>query len=323
MALNPAQMADIAAWMKTFAAAADCGSFSLAAERLGTSQSTVSKHVALLERHLRARLFLRTTRSLTLTDEGAAFYDTACEALAAIDSAEASVGLQGKVRGRMRVTAPLTLAEARVVSMIGEFLLLHDEAAVDLVLSDHAVNLAAEGIDLAIRVGHLGDTRTNARLIGRAERVAVAAPAYLERAGTPQHPAELSGHNCIVYTLLSSGPRWGFSDGSVVQVTGNLRADSPHALRSAALAGQGIVVNARWLFEDALAAGTLVELFPEVPPATMPIHLVLPSGRHIPARIHALASFLKDAFARDDLIRVRGDEADPAGSFDASRQSGR
>lgn len=297
-------MADIAAWMKTFVAAADAGSFSLAAERLGTSQSTVSKHIALLEAHLRARLFLRTTRSLTLTDEGAAFHDTASEALAAIDSAEASVGLRGKVRGRMRVTAPLTLAEARVVAMIGDFLAIHSEVAVDLVLSDHAVNLAAEGVDLAVRVGHLGDTRTNARLIGRAERVAVAAPAYLLRAGTPREPGELTQHNCIAYTLLASEPRWAFSDGTTVPVAGNMRADSPHALRSAALAGLGIVVNARWLFERELAAGTLVELFADAPPVTMPIHLVLPSGRHIPARIHALAGFLKEAFARDALIRI-------------------
>lgn len=301
-------MADIAAWMKTFVAAADAGNFSLAAERLGTSQSTVSKQIALLERHLRARLFLRTTRSLALTDEGAAFYDTASEALAAIDSAEASIGLQGKVRGRIRVTAPLTLAEARVVAMIGDFLALHREVAIDLVLSDHAVNLAAEGIDLAIRVGHLGDTRTNARVIGRADRVAVAAPGYLERAGTPQRPADLTDHNCIVYTLLASGPRWTFGDGSVVSVAGNLRADSPHALRSAALAGMGVAVNARWLFERELAAGTLVELFADTPPVTMPINLVLPSGRHIAARIHALAGFLKDAFARDALIRI--DEPD-------------
>ena len=297
-------MTDISTWMRSFVTVADTGSFSGAGLWLGARQSTISKHIAALEAHLNSRLLHRTTRSLTLTDEGAAFYESALAALAAIDEAEASVGLVGEARGIVRITVPLSLAESRVIAMISRFLMRNPHIQVDLRLSDHALNLVADNLDLAIRVGQLNESRLIARRIGTTRRVAVASPAYLDRVGRPQRPADLASFNCIAYSLLSTGPFWSFDNGDTVSVSGNFRADSPNALRAAALAGVGIALNAAWLFERELANGSLEVVLPGFAPQPMPIHIVLPSGRHIAARTRALVEFMTQEFAADPLLSL-------------------
>lgn len=294
----------IAQWMQSFVAVADAGSFSIAARRLGVTQSTVSKQVAALETHLSVRLFQRTTRSLALTDEGSAFYESATRALAAIDEAQAAVGPKGDVQGLLRVTMPLTLAESRLIAIIADFLEAHPRIQIDMSLSDHALNLVADNIDVAIRVGRLVDSGLVSRKIGLARRVIVASPTYLARAGRPSVPADLQAHNCLLYTLLATGGRWGFTSGQSVSVSGNFKTDSPNALRIAALNGVGIAVNARWLFEHDIQSGTLEVLMPDHPPETMPIQSVLPSGRHIAARTRAFIDFVAEALARDPLCAI-------------------
>ena len=294
----------IALWMQSFVAVADAGSFSIAARRLGVTQSTVSKQVAALETHLSVRLFQRTTRSLALTDEGSAFYESATRALAAIDEAQAAVGPKGDVQGLLRVTMPLTLAESRLIAIIADFLEAHPRIQIDMSLSDHALNLVADNIDVAIRVGRLVDSGLVSRKIGLARRVIVASPAYLARAGRPIVPTDLQAHNCLLYTLLATGARWGFAGGQSVSVSGNFKTDSPNALRIAALNGVGIAVNARWLFEREIESGALEVLMPDHPPETMPIQAVLPSGRHIAARTRTFVDFVADALARDPLCAI-------------------
>ncbi len=294
----------IALWMQSFVAVADAGSFSIAARRLGVTQSTVSKQVAALETHLSVRLFQRTTRSLALTDEGSAFYESATRALAAIDEAQAAVGPKGDVQGLLRVTMPLTLAESRLIAIIADFLEAHPRIQIDMSLSDHALNLVADNIDVAIRVGRLVDSGLVSRKIGLARRVIVASPAYLALAGHPIVPTDLQTHNCLLYTLLATGARWGFAGGQSVSVSGNFKTDSPNALRIAALNGVGIAVNARWLFERDIQSGALEVLMPDHPPETMPIQAVLPSGRHIAARTRAFVDFVAEALARDPLCAI-------------------
>jgi LysR family transcriptional regulator, regulator for bpeEF and oprC len=290
----------IALWMQSFVAVADAGSFSIAARRLGVTQSTVSKQVAALETHLSVRLFQRTTRSLALTDEGSAFYESATRALAAIDEAQAAVGPKGDVQGLLRVTMPLTLAESRLIAIIADFLEAHPRIQIDMSLSDHALNLVADNIDVAIRVGRLVDSGLVSRKIGLARRVIVASPAYILRAGRPIVPTDLQA----LYTLLATGARWGFAGGQSVSVSGNFKTDSPNALRIAALNGVGIAVNARWLFERDIQSGALEVLMPDHPPETMPIQAVLPSGRHIAARTRTFVDFVADALARDPLCAI-------------------
>ena len=294
----------IAQWMRSFVAVADASSFSIAATRIGLTQSTISKQIAALETHLSVRLFQRSTRSLALTDEGAAFYEAAMRALAAIDEAEAVIGPKGDVQGLLRVTMPLTLAESRLIAIIADFLKRHPRLQIDMLLSDHALNLVGDNIDVAIRVGRLVDSGLVSRKIGLARRVVVASPAYLARAGRPTVPADLQTHNCLQYTLLATGARWGFAGGQSVSVSGNFKTDSPNALRRAALEGVGIAVNALWLFERDIESGALEVLMPDHPPETMPIQAVLPSGRYIAARSRAFVDFVADAFARDPLCAV-------------------
>ena len=294
----------IALWMQSFVAVADAGSFSIAARRLGVTQSTVSKQVAALETHLSVRLFQRTTRSLALTDEGSAFYESATRALAAIDEAQAAVGPKGDVQGLLRVTMPLTLAESRLIAIIADFLEAHPRIQIDMSLSDHALNLVADNIDVAIRVGRLVDSGLVSRKIGLARRVIVASPDYIARAGRPIVPTDLLAHNCLLYTLLATGARWRFAGGQSVSVSGNFKTDSPNALRCAALEGVGIAVNARWLFEREILSGALEVLMPDHPPETMPIQAVLPSGRHIAARTRAFVDFVAEALARDPLCAI-------------------
>jgi LysR family transcriptional regulator, regulator for bpeEF and oprC len=294
----------ITQWMQSFVAVADASSFSIAANRMGLTQSTVSKQVSALETHLSVRLFQRTTRSLALTDEGSAFYEAARRALAAIDEAQAAVGPKGDVQGLLRITMPLTLAESRMIPIVADFLERYPRIQIDMSLSDHALNLVADNIDVAIRVGRLVDSGLVSRKVGLARRVIVASPAYLARAGRPTVPADLQAHNCLLYTLLATGVRWGFASGQSVSVSGNFKTDSPNALRVAALAGVGIAVNARWLFEHDIQSGALEVLMPDHPPETMPIQAVLPSGRYVAARTRAFVDFVADALARDPLCAL-------------------
>ena len=296
-------MKDLTGWMRTFITVVDAASFSRAAARLELPQSTVSRQVGALERHLGAALLKRTTRSIALTSEGQVYYEAALRALAAVDEAEAAVGLHGALGGQVRLTAPLTLAQSRVIAMLAEFQRLQPRIEVDLRVSDHALNLVSDNLDFAIRVGAIGDSRSIARRIGTARRVMVASPAYLEQYGVPRQPVDLAAHNCLSYSLLATGNKWVMGEGLPIEVSGNFRADSPDALRAAALAGIGIAVNARWLFEDDLDSGRLVELLPQCPPADMPIHLVMPPGRYVAARARALADHLIAAFAADPLLR--------------------
>lgn len=296
-------MNDITGWMRTFITVADAASFSRAAARLELPQSTVSRQVGALERHLGAALLKRTTRSIALTSEGQAYYEAALRALAAIDEAEASVGLHGALGGQVRLTAPLTLAQSRLISMLADFQRVQPRIEVDLRVSDHALNLISDNLDFAIRVGAIGDSRSIARRIGIARRVMVASPDYLEEYGVPHQPSDLAAHNCLSYSLLATGNKWVLGDQPPVDVSGTFRADSPDALRIAALTGIGIAINARWLFEEDLASGRLIEVLPEHPPADMPIHLVMPAGRYVAARVRALADHLIAAFAADPLLR--------------------
>ncbi len=295
-------MNEISIWMRSFVAVANAESFSAAASQIGVTQSTISKQIVALERHLGTQLFRRTTRSLALTADGMLFLEGALRALAAIDEAESLVGLVANIQGTVRVTCPLSLAESRLVGMIGRFLKLNPKLEIDLQLSDHALNLVSDNLDLAIRVGQLGDSRLTARKIGLARRVIVASPEYLDRVGRPATPADLRQHNCISYTLLSTGSRWQFVGGEVAMVTGNFRTDSPHGLRAAAFAGIGVAANARWLFERDLADGALEIVLPDFELVPMPIHAVLPSGRFVSAKTRALLDHLVDEFIRDPLL---------------------
>lgn len=290
--------------MNSFVCVADAGSFSLAARRLTLTQSTISKQIAALEAHLSTRLFHRTTRSLALTNEGSAFYEAAQRALSAIDEAQATVAPKSEAQGLLRLTMPLTLAESRIIPIIAAFLNSNERIQIDISLSDHPLNLVADNIDVALRVGRLVDSNLVARKIGTTRRVIVASPAYLDRAGRPRAIGDLVQHNCLQYSLLGSGSRWVFTSGESVVISGNFRADSPNALRAGALAGIGIAVNARWLFEREIENGALEVVLPDHEPEQMPIQAVLPSGRYVAARTRIFIDYVAAELAKDPLCAI-------------------
>jgi LysR family transcriptional regulator, regulator for bpeEF and oprC len=297
---------DLVRHVAAFVAAADLGSFSAAAIQLRTSQPTVSKLVAELERHVGERLLNRTTRALALTEAGALYLHQARALLAAAAATETALKERDPLAGLVRFSAPPSLANARIIPMLGDFLAAHPQVEIDARLSDTRLSLNDGTLDFSIRVGGLGDEPLAAQLVGIARRMLVATPDYLARHGTPLVVADLSQHRCLHYRLYDGRRRWQFQSGASVEVGGPLSIDNPEGLRVAALAGLGIVQSAIWLFERDLADGRLVPVLAHDPPAPMPIHLVTARSRPISVRTQRIADYLAARFAADPLLRIDG-----------------
>lgn len=283
--------------MTCFVRAVETGSFSAAARDLGLGQPNVSRYVAALEEHLQTRLLLRTTRRLALTPEGERYYSEVRRILDAVAESESSLRDETEPTGLLRVACPTALAHAFLLPQVPAFLARFPGLALDLQIGDRYVNLVDEGAELAIRIGHLEDSALRARRIGTFERVCVASATYLAHHGMPREPDDLLGHDCIVYTLLSSGSTWHFRD-SEVPVSGRFRVNSPQAVREAVHAGVGIAHGPRWLFEDALEDGNLKLLLRgyEAPP--VPVQILYVANRLLPKRAIAFMDFIAEAFAR-------------------------
>lgn len=293
---------DLLRHITVFVAAADQGSFSAAALQLGLSQPTVSKIVAELERHVGELLMQRTTRSLMLTEAGHIYLRHARALLVAAAATETALATRDPLVGLVSFSAPPSLANARILPMLGEFLAKHPQVEIDARLNDTRLSLADGGLDFSIRVGGLGDEPLTASLIGIARRILVASPAYLQRHGVPASLAALERHNCLHYRLSDGRRRWQFTSGAAVDVMGPLSIDNPEGLRTAALAGLGIVQSAIWLFEDDLATGRLVPVLADDPPAPMPIHLVTAKSRPLTVRSRRVADYLTARFSADPLL---------------------
>lgn len=286
--------------MRAFVCVVESGSFSAAARRLGTTQSTISKQVAALERALGAALLTRTTRALTVTEQGGHFLEHARNALAAFEHAEAALTGRDPLAGCLTITAPPTLAVSRLMPMISTFLDRHPQVRIRTMFTDAVLDLGKTGIDLAIRVGRLPGQDHVLRRIGTARRVIVATPTLLDRIGRPVTPEDLTRMPCCVYTNSLQGGVWEFADGRSVTVGGNFASDNPEALRAAALGGMGLVLSATWLFESDLASGRLEAVLSHNPPRDMPIHLVTLGPAS--ARAACLSDHLYACFAADALL---------------------
>ena len=294
---------DLLALMSVFVRVVEAGSFTAVAEETGQSQPTISRQIAALEGHLGARLINRTTRALALTEEGLSFLDRARTALDAVAEAEATVGRRRlQPTGQLRLATPVAFGRLHIVPRLERLLARHPDLSLDLVLHDGASDLVEEGIDLAIRIGTISDPALVARQIGETRRVTVAAPHYLERAGTPTVPEDLARHACIVYTRLATGSVWRFegpAGGVEVAVTGRFRANNSEAVREATLAGLGIAVVPTWLLADEIAAGRLTVLLQAFEPKRLAMHAVYPSRRYVPPRTRAAIDFFAAEFRLD------------------------
>jgi len=301
---------DFLAGMKLFVRVAETGGFSAVARQAATTQPTVSRTVAALETHLGVRLLNRSSRAVTLTEDGRAFYARATAALEAIAEAEASVGRRhGQPSGLLRLGTPVAFGRLHVAPRLPAFLAKYPDVEIDLSMTDAFVDLVGGGLDLVVRVGMLDDPSLIARRIGTTRRVTVASAEYLARRGVPMVPADLSGHDCIVYTRLATGNRWHFggTGGSVsVDVRGRFRADNSEAVREAVIAGAGIAVIPVWMFTDEIVTGRVRIVLDSFAPSALPIHAVYPSRRQVPAKVRAMIDYLATGFAASPLLSGDG-----------------
>lgn len=296
--------------MIAFVRVVEAGSFSAAARELNATQSAISKQVAALETELGSSLLTRTTRTLALTDEGARYFERARRAVAEIAEAESAVrSRKQELTGWLRVAASAGYGRLRVMPLVQSFLAKHTSVRVDLRLNDAFIDLVEQGVDIAVRLGDLPDSRLVARRIATVPRWVVAHRDYLRRLrwNVPRSPKDLLYHNCIVYTEVPRRDIWELTAGPgasersasahAVRVQGNLQTNSTEAIRSAVLAGMGVGFSPTWLFEEELARGAVQQLLPGWEAARIPIHLVSPPERSQSAKVRAFAEHVARALA--------------------------
>lgn len=289
--------------MRLFVAVVDSGGLAAGGRRLGLSPARTSERIAALEEQSGARLLVRTTRSIALTDEGRLFVDTARSVLAEIDDLAARLRDGAEtLSGRVRLTAPVDLGRNRIAPILDRFMEQHPGVAIELILSDGFGDLVGEGVDFAVRFGALPDSSHIAQRIGPNRRVPVAAPAYLDRFGRPERPTDLTGHDCLVM-LFGARPdnRWRFRDGEreiVVTVKGQRTANDGDLIRRWAIAGHGIAMKSIWDVEDDLAAGRLAELLPEYTLSSGALQIIHPAGRPLPRRCRAAMDAIASEIGR-------------------------
>ena len=282
--------------IKAFVQVFDAGGFSAAARQYGRSKALLSKYVTDLEDYLGVRLMNRTTRKLSLTEAGEAYYREVSQLLQQLDDLDAAITDQtAEPRGLLRVSAARNFGETTLAPAIFAFLCSHPQVSIDLRLEDRFVDLVDEGIDVAIRITSAQDSSLIARRIAGIRIAMVASPSFIEKAGTPNRPDDLKTMPCLIDTNSSTPTAWRFLENGkpvVVQVSGSVRVNSPVATRAAALLGLGIAYLPRFLVEPMLADGRLVELLPNAMPEGPSLLAVYPHRRHLAGKVRALIDHL-------------------------------
>jgi DNA-binding transcriptional LysR family regulator len=288
--------------IRVFAQVVESGSFTAAAEKLGLSPTAASRQVAELEGHLRSRLLNRTTRRVSLTESGRAFYERSVQLLADLEEAEQEALHAAVVpRGTIRLTTSVNFGVRHVAPAIAEFLSAHDEVRFDVSLSDRVVDLVEEGFDLAIRIGPPGSENLVARKLGETRLVPCASPAYLAAHGAPRVPEDLAQHNCFTYEYVAPRNLWRFRDPDgaerSVRVSGTLHSNNGDLLADIAARGAGIVFEPAFIVGPEVRAGRLVPLLQDFVPQASPIYAVYPSRKHLSAKVRLFIDLLVERFA--------------------------
>jgi DNA-binding transcriptional LysR family regulator len=284
-----------------FARVVEAKSFTGGAARLGLSKSVASARISQLEERIGTRLLLRTTRRLSLTADGLALYEQAARmAQAADDAALVAAGTPAQPRGVLRVNAPITFGELYLAQPMAKYLEAHPRVRVELTLSDRFEDLVAERVDVAIRISaKLKDSTLVGRKLADDSVVVCAAPSYLARKGTPEAPADLIHHDCLRYSLIDAADEWRFkSQGKSfsVPVTSRFDAANGSVLRSAALAGIGLVVMPSFMVAGDLAAGDLVQVLEPFTFVRLSVSAVYAPAKLVPSNVRAFVDLLVDHF---------------------------
>ncbi|XVN15887.1 LysR substrate-binding domain-containing protein [Pseudomonas corrugata] len=286
--------------IELFCLAAEAGSFTAAAQVAGVTPAAVSRSIFRLEERLGSRLFVRTTRSIRLTDAGKTYFEQCRQALTQlVEAQQEMMGAQSMPSGQLRISLPTTYGHHRILPLLPAFRALYPQVSVDVHLSNRNIDFVAEGYDLAIRVRAQPDSSLIARLLEDARLVVVAAPDYLRKAGTPRALEDLDDHECIQFELPSSGRRisWLFNvDGKEREVfgQGNYCCSDDVLLGGVTLArhGAGLFQTYRFIVEQELADGSLVEVLQPFSGRSRPFTLLYPHGRYMPQRVRAFVDFL-------------------------------
>lgn len=288
--------------MEVFVRVVQEQSFTAAARRLNLSPSATSRQVSGLEDRLGVRLLNRTTRSVSLTEEGAAFFERCTRILADVEEAELAVSaLHAAPRGTLRVNAPVGLGRLHVAPLVPEFLQRYPELRLDLTLIDRFIDPVEEGADVVVRVGELRDTSLIARKLAPNRRMVVGSPEYFARAGMPATPADLRHHNCLAYTYRASRHEWFFQGPEgpqTVSISGTLESNHSEALHTAVLRGLGLALLPLWIVWPDLHAGRLVEALPDYRTPDSAIHAIYAHNRHLSPKVRAFVDFLAECFGR-------------------------
>lgn len=282
--------------LTVFARVVDTGGFSAAARRLNMSTTMVSNHVQALEDRLGARLLNRTTRKVSLTEVGKAYYERCTQILADLEQADQIAGaLQSTPRGTLRLYTSTHILRF-VAPVVAEFLALYPEAAVDLAMGERMVDLVEEGYDLAVRTTPVPDSSLIVRQLSKWRHVLCCSPSYLESHQPPRRLADLASHNCLRYAFYPFGDDWHFTDPdgkpASVRVSGNLSSSSGETLRTAALRGLGLFLAPGFLSADDLEAGRLVPLLADHRPVEFAINAIYPHRHLVSAKVRAFLDLL-------------------------------
>ena len=286
--------------METFVEVARAQSFTAAANRIGLSRAQVSKSVMQLERHLGTRLFNRTTRRISLTEVGRIYLQRCIDILDDIAETEAIAAEHtATARGRLTLSAPTSFAILHLQKAIPGYLRQYPEVQISLNLADRFIDVVEEGYDLVIRIAELEDSSLIARRLAPCRRLLCAAPAYLEKHGTPRVPQDLAIHHCLVYSNELRSDSWrlqGAAGMETVRVNGPLCADNGDILRAAAVDGLGVTLLPTFIVGADLQAGRLVEVLADYCPAEISIYAVFPSRRFLSAKVRSFVDFMAGYF---------------------------
>ncbi len=289
---------DRLASMETFVRVVEAGSFSAASRSLGVGQPAVSKAVAQLEERLGVKLLSRTTRGLSTTEAGQAYYERAKRAIEEADEAESSArGAGAGLVGRLRISAAVTFASLHIIPRLPAFMAQHPDLDLEVVLDDRTIDLVQDGIDVSFRMGKLADSSLTARRIGRCKRVVVGTEAYFDRFGVPATPGDLTRHQAIVYLQTGDGA-WTFKKGGAemaVEMSSRLKVTAAEGVRAAVLADLGCSVASEWMFSPELQSGRVRAVLADWSLPPVDLFAVFPTGRTATAKSRALVSFIENS----------------------------
>jgi LysR family transcriptional regulator, regulator for bpeEF and oprC len=295
--------------IRTFVRVVESGSFSAVAREAGVGQPAVSKQVAALEARLGAQLLRRTSRSLSLTEAGQDFYESALRLLDELEAAESRVGRgQTAPSGLIRATVAPVFGRVHILPRLRQFFTRYPDITVELQVTDRTVDLVQEGIDVAIHNGEIGDSTLMARKIAATPIVTVATPAFLKKHGTPTSPSELEGRECIISVARGMPRPWRYKGkvGEIVhQPRGRLRTNDAEQIRAAVLAGLGLAHTPGWLFTREIESGAVRRLMRPYEREPLTISAVHASGRRLATKVRVFIEFLAEVFAAEPSLAPR------------------